>query len=50
MILELKEAIADLRSELMYEHDWMDYAEAHQTAYDTLTYFDDLEEDDECDL
>lgn len=26
------EIVAEIRSDLMYENDWMDYAEAHQIA------------------
>jgi len=55
MIFSKNQAIAAARSELMYENDWMDYAEAHQAAHDMWEYYGDLstieiEEDEESEL
>ncbi len=42
MILNKAQLIAATRSELMYENDWMDYAEASQLAYEEWEDYDYL--------
>lgn len=49
-MLDKKQIIDNLRSEFMYEQDWMDYAEANQLAHDYYDHYLDLEEDDACEL